>query len=254
MHEHFKYVFSLYLVYRPIKASCATVWPNQKVPALLDRKCSQLKFNTRLKQLSLSTTSDHYRVRALSWMCGQCIDCKGEKKWPHTLARRRETVMFGHGGSEVLVWRKKSQAQILSIHTLASLIGNVGEGFPPPAAVILISWVSRDETPVTYCLIICTSPEINFDVKCLWAGGSGGGGRRWSAVSVAEVFTACSNIKEKKREEYCMAQPPPYSQWGVTHLLLICFVDIQLTWNCGLTEWALICLCSLCDRCGTCLN
>lgn len=175
MHEHFKYVFSLYLVYRPIKASCTTVWPNQKVSALLDRKCSQLKFNTRLKQLPLFTTSDHYRVRALSWMCGQCIDCKGGKKWPHTLARRRETVMFGHGGSEVLVWRKKSQAQTLSIHTLASLIGNVGEGFPPPAAVILISWVSRDETPVTYCLIICTSPEINFDVKCLWVGGSGGG-------------------------------------------------------------------------------
>lgn len=87
MHEHLKYVFSLYLVYRPIKASCATVWPNQKVPALLDRKCSQLKFNTRLKQLSLSTTSDHYSVRALSWMC---IDCKGGKMASHFGPKERD--------------------------------------------------------------------------------------------------------------------------------------------------------------------
>lgn len=203
MHEHFKYVFSLYLVYRPIKASCATVWPNQKVLALLDRKCNQLKFNTRLKQLSLSTTSDHYSVRALSWMCGQCIDCKGEKKMASHFGRR-ETVMFGHGGSEVLVWRKKSQAQILSIHTLASLIGNVGEGFPPPAAVILISWVSRDETPLTYCLIICTSPEINFDVKCLWAGGSGvgwgGGGREGGQLYLWPRCLPHAAISKRKRE------------------------------------------------------
>lgn len=69
-------VFSSCLVYRPIKASCATVWPNQKGPALLDSKCSQLKFNTRLKELSPPTTSDHYRIHALSWMDGQCIDRK----------------------------------------------------------------------------------------------------------------------------------------------------------------------------------
>lgn len=57
-----------------LRAHCVTVWPNQKVSALLDSKCSQLKPNTRVKQLSLLTTSDHYCIRGLSWMCGQCID------------------------------------------------------------------------------------------------------------------------------------------------------------------------------------
>lgn len=98
-------VFSSCLVYGPIKASCATVWPNQKVPALLDSKFSQLKFNTRLEQLSQPTTSDHYRIHALSWMCGQCIDCKktGLTRWPEGERLSRSSMAAAREGSEAKI-------------------------------------------------------------------------------------------------------------------------------------------------------
>lgn len=161
-----------------------------------------------------------------------------QKNWPHTLARRREAVTFGHWGSKGGFGGKKPEcdcSQILSSHTLASLICNVGDPFPPHAAVILISWVSRDKTPLTYCLIICTSPEINYDVKCLWAGGSGG----VSSYCGRGVYHMQQYQREKESGVILyIARPPPYSQWGVTHLLRICLVHIQLTWSCGLTEGA----------------
>lgn len=110
--------------------------------------------------------------------------------------------------------REGLEAKIPSIHSLTFLIGNAGDAIPPHAAVILISWVSRAETSLAYCLIICTSPEINFDVKCLWASGSGPRGGGGSAAPVGEVFATCSNIKDNERGVICTrgsAATPIYS-------------------------------------------
>lgn len=97
MHEHFKYVFSLYLVYRPIKASCATVWPNQKVPALLDRKCSQLKFNSwnscHCPPQVIITAYVHWAECA-----GGVLIAKGEKMASHFGPKERDC--------HVWVWRQ----------------------------------------------------------------------------------------------------------------------------------------------------
>ena len=143
---------------------------------------------------------------------------------------------------------------------------------PPCTAVGHITQVSRAKTSLTHRLIVWTSPEINFDVECLWASSSGPT-RGKEVAGQLRLWAKCvchmqryereherggvwerERERERARERERERAPPPYTQWGVTRLLQICLIHIQLTWCCGLIGLALIHLSSLCDRSGACLN
>jgi len=69
----------------------------------------------------------------------------------------------------------------------------------------------RSQDLVAHCLIIWTSPEINFDAQCLRVSGSGrrgGGGERkrgsWSAAPVGEMCQPHAEIPRRAPESVCI--------------------------------------------------
>lgn len=135
---------------------------------------------------------------------------------------------------------------------------------PQCTAVSLITRVSRAKTSLAYCLIIWTSPEINFDVEFLWVSCLGPRQGGWGVEVAGQLRMWAKCVRHMQRYERAWERrsgcerggkkPPPYIQLGVTHILQIGLIRIQPTWSCGLIELDWIHLSSLCDRPGPCLN
>lgn len=156
------------LVQGQLRAHCVTVWPNQKVST----PRQQMQPIKAQHQSETAVTAHHKWSLLHTWaeLNVRSVYRLQKKLTSHFGPKERDSHVQAQ-------WRWEGlEAKIPNIPTLPFLIG---DAVPPRAAVILISWVSRAEAPLTRCLIICTSPEINFDVKCLWASGSGPrGGQR----------------------------------------------------------------------------